>query len=181
VIVADMPDASLGAKVYVDYARAGLTWRLRCPAHEVLEECQSFASSRRADRTGEPPQGGAAPRVLIVEDEPIVAHEIAEILKQGGFCAIGPACSVAQALELLKANGCDAAVLDINLGKETSEAVAWELMQLQTPFVTVSGYSKTQKPAAFADVPALTKPLRPDTLIREIWRCMTGEPCLSGI
>ena len=181
VIVADMPEASLGAKVYVDYARAGLTWRLRCPAHEVLEECQSLASSRRTGRTGEPPQGGAAPRVLIVEDEPVVAHEIAEILKQGGFCAVGPACSVAQALELLKANGCDAAVLDINLGKETSEAVAWELMQLQTPFVTVSGYSKTQKPAAFADVPALTKPLRPDTLIREVWRCMTGEPCLSGI
>ena len=110
-----------------------------------------------------------------------MALEIAEILKQGGFRAVGPACSVAQALELLKANGCDAAVLDINLGKETSEAVAMVLTQLNTPFVTVSSYSKAQKPAVFADAPALTKPVRPDMLIHEVWRCMDAERCLSGV
>ena len=181
VIIADMPEGSLGAKVYVDYSRAGFTWRLRCPAHEVLEEGQRVAPSRCTGLAGETAEVSAAPRILIVEDEPIVAFEIAEILKQGGFRAVGPACSVAQALELLKANGCDAAVLDINLGKETSEAVAMVLTQLNTPFVTVSGYSKAQKPAVFADAPALTKPVRPDRLIHEVWRCMDGEQYLSGV
>ena len=180
VIIADMPEGSLGAKVYVDYARAGFTWRLRCPAQEVLEEGQRVAPSPRTVLAAETAGVSAAPRILIVEDEAIVALEIAEILKQGGFCAVGPACNVAQALELLKANGCDAAVLDINLGKETSEAVAMVLTQLNTPFVTVSGYSKAQKPAVFADAPALTKPVRPDRLIHEVWRCMDAEQYLSG-
>ena len=180
VIIADMPEGSLGAKVFVDYARSGFTWRLRCPAHEALEGGQRVAPSQCTSLAGKTAEVSAAPRILIVEDEAIVALEIAEILKEGGFCAVGPACSVAQALELLKANGCDAAVLDINLGKETSEAVAMALTQLNTPFVTVSGYSKAQKPAAFADAPALTKPVRPDRLIHEVWRCMDGEQYLSG-
>ena len=180
VIIADMPEGSLGAKVFVDYARSGFTWRLRCPAHEVLEGGQRVAPSQCTSLAGKTAGVSAAPRILIVEDEAIVALEIAEILKEGGFCAVGPACSVAQALELLKANGCDAAVLDINLGKETSEAVAMALTQLNTPFVTVSGYSKAQKPAAFADAPALTKPVRPDRLIHEVRRCMDAEQYLSG-
>jgi PAS domain S-box-containing protein len=180
VIIADMPEGSLGAKVYADYARAGFTWRLRCASREVLEEGERVAPSQCTSLAGKTAGVSAAPRILIVEDEAIVAFEIAEILKQGGFTAVGPASSVAQALELLKANGCDAAVLDINLGKETSEAVAVVLTQLNTPFVTVSGYSKAQKPAVFADAPALTKPVRPDMLIHEVWRCMDAEQYLSG-
>jgi CheY-like chemotaxis protein len=139
----------------------------------VLEEGQRVARSRRTG-AAETAEVSAAPRILIVEDEAIVALEIAEILKQGGFCAVGPACSVAQALELLKANGCDAAVLDINLGKETSEAVAMVLTQLNTPFVTVSGYSKAQKPAVFADAPALRN-LCPDNSSRRSGAACTGS------
>ena len=173
-ILTDMPEASLGAKVYIDFARAGFSWRLRCPAHEVLEEGQSLAASASARQAGGVPQAGAAPRVLVVEDEPEVAHEIARILSEGGFRAVGPAGNVAQALELLRTDRCDAAVLDVHLGKETSEAIALELMQLHTPFVTVSDTSRAQSPAAFADAPALAKPVRPDTLIDEVWRCVAA-------
>ncbi len=176
VILTDMPEASLGAKVYIDFAQAGFTWRLRCPAREVLEEGQCLTARAGARDAAGAAQMAAAPRVLVVEDEPLAAHEIAEILNRGGFRAIGPAGSAAQALELLKTDRCDAAVLDVNLDKETSEAIALELMQLHTPFVTVSGYSRTQSAVALADAPALSKPARPDTLICEVWRCVaTGS------
>jgi DNA-binding LytR/AlgR family response regulator len=108
-----------------------------------------------------------------VEDEPAAALQIAQILKEGGFCAVGPAGNVAQALELLKTDRCDAAVLDINLGKETSEAVALALMQLHTPFVTVSGYTRARSPALPEDA-APTQAARPDTLIDEVRRCVAA-------
>ena len=46
---------------------------------------------------------------------------------------------------ILWEQGCDAAVLGINLGNETSEPVALELMKRKTPFVTLSGYSRPQQ------------------------------------
>jgi hypothetical protein len=61
-----------------------------------------------------------------------------------------------QGLELLKARGCDAAVLDINPGTETSELVALELKERGTPFVTLSGSAPEQP--AFRGAPALAKP-----------------------
>ena len=168
------------AKVHRDYARTGFTWRLVCLAYEVLEEGQPHFRSEDGVRLNGAVQASAVPRVLIVEDEPIVALEIAQILREGGFSALGPARCVAQALELLKVEDCDAAVLDINLGKETSELVAIELTQLGTPFITVSGYSAAQKPSVFNGAPALSKPVRPDMLIREIRRCVDRRIASRG-
>ena len=179
-IISETPETSLDAKVHLDFARTGLTWRLQCPASEVLEECQPVAPSRDVHRANGTAQAGEAPRVLIVEDEPIVALEIAQILQEGGFSAVGPARSVAQALELLRAQGCDAAVLDINLGEETSELVAMELIQIDTPFVTVSGYSAAQRPPVFNGAPALAKPVRPDMLVHEVRRCLDNRMTRPG-
>ena len=109
-----------------------------------------------------------------------MALEIAQILQEGGFSAVGPARSVAQALELLRALGCDAAVLDINLGEETSELVAMELIQIDTPFVTVSGYSAAQRPPVFNGAPALAKPVRPDMLVHEVRRCLDNRMTRPG-
>ncbi|MGA7326324.1 MAG: hypothetical protein WBX25_18035, partial [Rhodomicrobium sp.] len=69
-------------------------------------------------------------------------------------------------------SGCDAAVLDINLGRETSEAIAAELTASETPFVTLSGYSEEKHHSAFAAAPALTKPVRPEPLVAELRKCI---------
>jgi DNA-binding response OmpR family regulator len=110
----------------------------------------------------------------VVEDETVVALEIAQILRKGGFEVVGPARSANRALQLIDDIGCDAAVLDINLGRETSERVAIRLRERNTPFVTVSGYSRGQHPAVFASAPALTKPLRSAFLFAALKECMIG-------
>jgi hypothetical protein len=79
------------------------------------------------------------------------------------------------ALQLLKQSHCDAAVLDINLGRVTSEEIAAELILLNTPFVTLSGYSSQQQQPAFAGAPALSKPLRLQFLIVELRKCMRSD------
>jgi hypothetical protein len=83
------------------------------------------------------------------------------------------------ALDLLRTSGCDAAVLDINLGHTTAEAIALELTANNTPFVTLSGYSSEQLHTAFRGVPALRKPLRLPFLIAELRKCVEQTDCFS--
>jgi PAS domain S-box-containing protein len=172
-VIGRLVEGSLDAKVDLDFLSAGLSWRLRCPAAGVVEgthyspkvevrpECDASASS--------------CPKVLVVEDEALVAMEIAHVLKEAGFEVLGPARSVALALSLIDENGCDAAVLDINLGGETSEAIAQKLLAKGARFVTLSGYSRAQHPSIFDGVPALAKPLRPELLIAEVKRCLASK------
>jgi DNA-binding response OmpR family regulator len=81
-------------------------------------------------------------RVLVVEDEAILALDIAEQLSSAGFQVVGPAPSVAKALKLITDVGCDFAVLDVNLRDETAEPVARELRSRSTPFLFLSAVSK---------------------------------------
>ena len=104
-------------------------------------------------------------RVLVVEDEALVALDIAEQLTDAGFGVIGPATSVTKALKLIGEVGCDAAVLDVNLRDETAEPVASELRSRQIPFLFLSAVSGEQLPAGFGGEVLLAKPARSDVLI----------------
>ena len=75
----------------------------------------------------------------MVEDEAIVAIDIADQLTEAGFQVVGPAPSVAKALKLIEDVGCDVAVLDVNLSDETAEPVARELRSRRTPFLVSVG------------------------------------------
>jgi DNA-binding response OmpR family regulator len=106
-----------------------------------------------------------APRILIVEDDPLIALDLADQLSQASFIVVGPATSVSRATSLLSSVGCDAAVLDVNLGSETSEPLAHDLAARAIPFLCVSGYSTDQLPAVFQQAPLLSKPVHMPLLI----------------
>ena len=109
------------------------------------------------------------PRILVVDDEVLIAMEIADYLEAHGFEVVGPCQSVAQALNLLaEPDCCDAAVLDASLRNESSQPVAQTLQALQVPFVVVSGYSAHQLPDELAAAPLLNKPVRTDDLIDKL-------------
>jgi two-component sensor histidine kinase len=173
-VISGMVEISLGAQVKLDWPVTGLIWHLRCATSEVVEGSAGSVpiiedESGIADRHQLTSQ---RPRVLVVEDEALVAMEIAHALTGAGFDVVGPARSVPAALEFLKWSKCDAAVLDINLGRETSEAIAIELTANKTPFVTLSGYSSKQHHSVFAGAPMLGKPLRLQFLIAEVKKCI---------
>jgi DNA-binding response OmpR family regulator len=104
-------------------------------------------------------------RVLVVEDEAIIAIDIAEQLTEAGFLVVGPAPSVAKALKLIADVGCDVALLDINLRDETAEPVARELRSRRTPFLFLSAVSRDHLPPGFNDEVLLPKPARPAVLV----------------
>jgi AmiR/NasT family two-component response regulator len=153
--------------VEVDYAPSGLTWRLSCPVSTVVE--RRLASGKRehaaaAVRT----QAVSKKRVLIVEDEAAIALEIAATIESAGFKVVGPAGSVSHAIQLIDRCGCDAAILDVELGRETAEPVALRLASRGTPFVTITGYARDQVPPAFRDELLIDKPLEPQRVVAEL-------------
>lgn len=171
-VISRTPSMSLDADVEIDFAPDGLIWRLRCASDKVLEEKSRTAIAKSDQRVESRIRSDARPHILVVEDEALVALDIAQALTNAGFDVVGPANSLAHALELIQHTGCDAAVLDINLGGETSEPVARELNDRGTAFVTLSGYSQEQRASAFERAAALAKPLQLELLVVELRRCL---------
>lgn len=112
-------------------------------------------------------------RILVLEDEMLLAMDLADQLEDAGFAVVGPVPTTARALRLIEAEGCDAAVLDVNLGTETSEAVASVLRARGTPFVVVSGNNREHQPDIFRDAPYLSKPFRPNELMTLLRTCLS--------
>lgn len=103
-------------------------------------------------------------RVLIVEDEALLALDIAEELNSAGFTVLGPAASVVKALDLVREEGCDAAILDVNIRDETSEKIAATLREAGTPFCFLSGISKDECEPWMSNAPFVSKPVDFDNL-----------------
>jgi two-component system, response regulator PdtaR len=100
-------------------------------------------------------------RVLIVEDEWLIADNIAEDLQRLGYNVVGPASSVQSALEFVEKEKIDAGLLDFRLINETSEAIADEFARRGVPFAFLTGYSALELPRHLRDSLVLSKPVAP--------------------
>lgn len=118
-------------------------------------------------------------RVLVVEDEPIIGLDIGQQFTSAGFEVVGPVTSVARALRFLAEPGCDVAVLNFNVGGETSEPIAQELRASGKPFVVLS-YSTDNLPPVFNAATILTKPLHMADLLAAVRRCIAVIPKAGG-
>jgi CheY-like chemotaxis protein len=109
-------------------------------------------------------------RVLLVEDEYLLAARIADEFGQLGVEAVGPAGSVEQALELVEHGGhLDAAVLDINLRGDVVYPVADALRACGVPFVFVTGYEQQPIPGEYRNVVRFRKPIDPARVLRTLF------------
>lgn len=117
-----------------------------------------------------PGQMLAGKRILVVEDEFIVAAMIGDILEDEGAEVVGPAGSLGEGLALAERERLDAAVLDWNLGGQPGAPVARALRTRGVPFVIATGYGAVQD--EFADVTVLSKPYQPGKLVEELARLM---------
>jgi DNA-binding NarL/FixJ family response regulator len=107
-------------------------------------------------------------RLMIVEDEYLVARDLAGSLRELGVEVVGPAGTVNDALLLLEAEGTtiDAAVLDINLREDRVYPVADALTRRGVPFVFATGYDVLTIPETYATVPRCEKPVDKAELVR---------------
>lgn len=108
-------------------------------------------------------------RILIVEDEPLIAMMLEDFLDVLGKQLAGSTDNVAAALELVETDAIDAAILDVNLrGGEKSWPIAEALAARGVPFVLVTGGSHDSIIDQFQDRPTLPKPFTIEGVARAL-------------
>jgi len=101
----------------------------------------------------------ATKKVLIVEDEPLIAMMIENFLEALDHEVAGVADSVKSAIDIIASGGVEVAILDRNLrAGETSVPIAEELERLGIPFIVASGGGIAEDPPVFRGRPVLPKP-----------------------
>jgi CheY-like chemotaxis protein len=98
------------------------------------------------------------PRILVVDDEPLVSMLVEDWLVELGCEVVGPARSVEQGLDIAGSAQLDGAILDVNLGGNNSFAVAEALKQRGVPFAFTTGDGSIDEEAGFGDPILLSKP-----------------------
>jgi two-component SAPR family response regulator len=112
--------------------------------------------------------------VLVVEDEYLIAMDMAYALEEWGARVVGPLGSQTEALDFLARGDAriDAAVLDVNLGSHTAFDIADKLRELDVPVVFVTGYDASSIPERYRAVVRCEKPVDQADLGRALERSM---------
>jgi light-regulated signal transduction histidine kinase (bacteriophytochrome)/CheY-like chemotaxis protein len=146
----------LNGEVSLDYRPEGFQARIRIPGRYVTTEgvAVSVTQPKRTDGPVRAPE-----RMLVLEDNMIIALDLEDMLTRLGVKQVTVASSVAQALEALAEEPPPFAILDVNLGLETSFPVADALQAAGVPFAFGTGFGDSAAfPDRFRDVPVLQKP-----------------------
>jgi CheY-like chemotaxis protein len=109
-------------------------------------------------------------RILVVEDEYLIAADLAEALEELGAEVVGPVANLKAALvEVERAGDLDGATLDVTLGQEKSFDVAAILRRRGVPFVFLTGYGDHGLPDRYRDVPRCEKPFDVPSILRAMF------------
>jgi CheY-like chemotaxis protein len=114
-------------------------------------------------------------RILVVEDEMLVLMNIEMALEDLGCSKVHAASTVAEALVLLEIHPFDAALLDVNLGGETSFPIADALIKRGIPFAFATGYGSPGDRRDLGDRPLLRKPYVRGDLISVFEQLLAGD------
>jgi len=122
-------------------------------------------TGQAAPRLGKRRVSHAGRRVLIVEDEAMIAGLIESILSAAGWSVVGPVATLERALETIERGRFDAALLDVRVNGRDAFAVADVLMKRNVPFIFVSGFARKQMPPRYRDCAYVAKPFTPDAIL----------------
>jgi CheY-like chemotaxis protein len=114
-------------------------------------------------------------RVLLAEDEPLIAMDSEAVLRAMGVQLVVLARSVSEGLSAIAASAFDAAFLDLRLGADNSLPLAQQLADAGVPFAFLTGYQGDAIPAAFKNRPVVAKPFTSD-LLQQALLGMVAKP-----
>lgn len=107
-------------------------------------------------------------RILLVEDDFMIASQFARELANLGAEVVGPAGSLSRAIELAETADFDCALVDINLRGFDAYPVADVLLRRGSPVAFVSGYDRSHIPERYKNVPLIQKPVDPSEVARAL-------------
>jgi light-regulated signal transduction histidine kinase (bacteriophytochrome) len=161
----------LGGTSAIEYLPEGIKGFFRIPARHL--SLVDVVEAPHAEETVAAKEIGgerlANTRVLILEDQLVIAVGLEQMLASAGIDEVFTASSETEALRLIATQQLDVAVLDVNLGTGTSMAVAEELMRRQIPFLFATGYGDSISiPVHFKQAPVLQKPYDAASVLRHL-------------
>jgi PAS domain S-box-containing protein len=168
VVLQTSVERQLGGAVSLDWRMEGLRCSIEVPAAGTiasghLPSAERPSLSASASSTG---RLSAGARILVVEDEAMIAAQIENVLADAGYIVLGPASRVADAFDQFYRALPDAALLDINVAGERSFPLAEFLTAKGVPFAFYSGYGEAGAvPEQFRHIPVIAKPADPAGLI----------------
>jgi two-component SAPR family response regulator len=119
-------------------------------------------------------------RILLVEDEYLVARYLARGLAERGAEVVGPVARVDGALALIEGSrgddALDGAILDVTLNDESALPIADRLLEAGVPFVFATGYDRSSLPTRFDGVTLCIKPVQVQELIRALCEAIERAP-----
>jgi CheY-like chemotaxis protein len=111
-------------------------------------------------------------RILVVEDEALIAMDLQALLEEAGYHVLGPANSSAAALALIDNEEPDVALLDVNLGRSDAFGVANVLTERKTQIIFLTGHTAHKLPLQHRHLPLVSKPYLPQVLLQAVERAV---------
>ncbi len=138
---------------------------------KLAERTEERVNGRaRRPATGPMTAARVGARVLVVEDETLLAETLCELLVGAGCVPVGPAASVAIALGLIETSRIDAAILDVRLVDEMSFSVAYALRARGIPLMFLTVSQRQDLPVDLSDEILMEKPFKAPMLIETVRR-----------
>jgi two-component sensor histidine kinase len=163
-------ERQLGGRVEFDWKPQGLTCTFSIPHGDKKEASERYgAPARPSDKDGAAPDPRisiSGNRVMIVEDEALVAMVVTESLTTLGCTVVGPFSRCSEAIAAIEADEIDAAILDVNLDGEMVYPLADMLAHRGVPFIFVTGYGAESIDRRFRHIPVIQKPVERHVLQR---------------
>ncbi|MGH7293235.1 MAG: response regulator, partial [Myxococcota bacterium] len=168
--------------IETDWSSGSLICTLRVPAEHFSEAIvRSTGEPEEEDDVVEPRTSAIDPRIsgrriLLVEDEPLVAMMMTQMIGDMGGEVIGPFGTLRDAIEALPEKGLDAAVLDVNVGGELVYPLAERLARDGTPLMFLTGYDSKSVDRRFVTSRVLTKPIEEAELASALASLLEAQP-----
>jgi two-component sensor histidine kinase/CheY-like chemotaxis protein len=160
-IITSSVERQLGGKTTFDWRLEGLSCVLVVPRSQSIDTRRSTAAAYADDAS---PQAISGQRIMIVEDEALVAMILEDQLQEIGLSIVATCASIPEAMMAIDRNAPDAAILDVNLGGQLVYPVADRLMDLHIPFVFVTGYGRESIDRRYDSIHVLEKPVERQAL-----------------
>jgi PAS domain S-box-containing protein len=172
-------ERQLGGEAGFDWRSEGLHCVLRVPRRDYIDALASRAATQwriGEDRPDLPLRLEAGNRVLLVEDEILVAMMMKDILTELGFSVVGPFSRLSEAMVAAVHEDINAGIIDVNLGGEFVYPVADVLAARKIPFVFITGYGVESIDSRFGYVPIVKKPVQRQVLQKIFVPAEAAEP-----
>jgi two-component sensor histidine kinase/DNA-binding response OmpR family regulator len=160
-IITGSIERQLGGKATFDWHPDGLSCALRVPHYQP--------AAARSDVVVNLPDGATSrslpgQRIMIVEDEALVAMILEDQLEELGISIVATCASVSEAINAIEKSAPEAAILDVNLGGQLVYPVADCLIDRGIPFVFITGYGRESVDRRYSFVKILEKPVERQAL-----------------